>query len=76
MKPVSIAELESAINRARASQPATGHEAALSADVSRLADVYGELIFRGHRVFDADSLPPPVRDILQRWLDADRSRAA
>ena len=78
MTPTTISELEQAINRARQSQPADGQQAALSADVARLAEIYGQLIFRGHKVFDADSLDPPERDALRRWLNggSDQGRAA
>lgn len=71
MTPVRIRELEDAINRARGEQPASGAEARLSDDVSRLAGIYGELIFRGHSAFDADSLDPGTRAALMRWWRPD-----
>jgi hypothetical protein len=74
MTPITISELEQAINSARQAQPAEGQEAALSADVAVLADIYGQLIFRGHKAFDADSLAPDERDTLLRWRDAAESQ--
>jgi hypothetical protein len=67
MTPITISELEQAINAARQAQPAEGQESALSADVAILADIYGQLIYRGHRAFDADSLEPDEREALLRW---------
>lgn len=67
MTPIRIRELEAALNRARRLQPATGPEARLSDDVGRMAGVYGELIYRGHTVFDADSLDAQTRDAVMRW---------
>ncbi|MEI7446932.1 MAG: DUF3717 domain-containing protein, partial [Burkholderiales bacterium] len=42
---VTVAELEAAINRARAAQPASGAEASLTLEVSTLASLYGRLIW-------------------------------
>ncbi|MEZ5652674.1 MAG: DUF3717 domain-containing protein [Burkholderiaceae bacterium] len=67
MTPIRIRELEIAINRARGHEPASGTEARLSSDVSTLAAIYGELIYRRHSAFDADSLPPAEREALMRW---------
>ncbi len=68
MRTVTIIELEQAINKARQAQPAEGIESTLPRDVARLADVYGELIFSGHKAFDLDSLTPPSKESLIRWL--------
>lgn len=76
MEIITINALEQAINRARHSEPATGHESALSSDVSLLADLYGELIFRGHKAFQADSVSDTHRQVLSRWLVAGEPRAA
>ena len=67
MTPIRIRELEDAINRARSAEPASGSEARLSDDVGRMATVYGELIYRGHTAFDADSLDDATRQALLRW---------
>ena len=67
MTPIRIRELEAAINRARDQVPATGAEAALSEDVGLMAAIYGELIYRGHSAFDADSLDETTRNALMRW---------
>jgi len=76
MDTVTITDLELAINRARQGEPAAGTEAALSADVSLLADLYGELIFRGHRAFKADSVSQAHQAALQRWVVTSAPKAA
>lgn len=73
MRPVSIGELETAINAARASEPAQGKECTLSREVALLAEIYGILIFRHHQNFDGDGLDEPVRTVLRRWLNASGS---
>ena len=65
---ITITQLELAINQARASQPASGSESALSGDVSRLAALYGRLIFHGQAHLDADALEEQLRAALLRWL--------
>jgi len=64
---MTITELETAINNARKSEPSDGRESALSKDVSLMASVYGELIFRGHKAFDLDSLPERTRIVIKTW---------
>ena len=76
MDIVSITDLELAINRARQGEPAAGRDAALSSDVSLLADLYGELIFRGHRAFKADTVSTAHQEALQRWLLSSAPKAA
>ncbi len=76
MTPISIAQLEHAINAARSCAPSVGHEASLSDDVATLAGIYGELIFRQHKNFDADSLPAESRDLVLRWVAQSEGRAA
>ena len=76
MTPITINELERAINCARAAQPTDGGRAALSAELALLAGIYGQLIYRGHKAFDADSLAPNEQAALQRWLAAEPGRAA
>ena len=65
---ISISDLEQSINRARAAQPASGSESALSAEVSVLADLYGRLIFRGQASLDPDLLSATQKAALLRWL--------
>lgn len=72
MNPISISDLEQAINSARSAEPASGSEAALSGDVAVLADIYGQLIYRGHKMFDADSLDADERETVLRWLKVAR----
>ncbi len=76
MDVVTINDLEQAINRARQSAPASGSESALSADVSLLADLYGELIFRGHKAFRANTVSDEHQAALSRWVANDSARAA
>ncbi|MFK7962970.1 MAG: DUF3717 domain-containing protein [Burkholderiaceae bacterium] len=76
MDIISITDLELAINRARQTEPSVGHEAALSSDVSLLADLYGELIFRGHRAFKADSVTLDHQKALARWVVDSAPKAA
>lgn len=76
MTPISISQLEQAINAARSAGPSKGHEAALTDDVAMLADIYGELIFRQHKNFDADSLSAEIRDVVLHWVALAQGRAA
>lgn len=76
MTPISITQLELAINAARYAAPSMGQESALSDDVAILADIYGELIYRGHKNFDADSLPVKARDVVLQWIAQSEGRAA
>ncbi len=70
--PLTIAQLEQAINRARSREPATGSEYSLSSDVSLLGTLYGRLIFRNRFEFDPETLSAEERDALSRWLPEDR----
>jgi len=76
MTPISITQLEQAINAARNVAPSVGQAAALSEDVAILADIYGELIFRQHKNFDADSLPEKERNVVLQWVAQSEGRAA
>lgn len=69
---ITITQLEQAINTARGSQPASGSESALSAEVSLLASLYGKLIFRGQSHLDIDELAEAQRAALLRWLAPSR----
>jgi hypothetical protein len=68
VRRVTIAELETTINRARAAQPATGVEAALSLEVSTLAALYGRLIWEHREAVDEHELTDAQRVALQLWL--------
>ncbi|MEZ5741986.1 MAG: DUF3717 domain-containing protein [Burkholderiaceae bacterium] len=68
MTPVNIRDLEQAINLARQRLPASGAESRLSDEVSQMAEIYGLLIYRGHTVFDMQSLDEPVRRTVELWL--------
>ena len=65
---VTVAELESAINRARAAQPASGTEASLTLEVSTLAALYGRLIWERRDAVDDDTLSDAERVALRLWL--------
>ncbi|MFT4103830.1 MAG: DUF3717 domain-containing protein [Burkholderiaceae bacterium] len=68
MESIRIAQLEAAINRARAAQPAVGAESALSADVAVLAGIYGRMIHHRLDQLSIDELDEPERRVAERWL--------
>lgn len=65
---IAIAELEAAINRARAAQPASGPESALTLEVATLAALYGRLIWAHEDSVDVDALSDAERVALRLWL--------
>ena len=65
---VSIAELEAAINRARAAQPASGAESSLTLEVATLGALYGRLIWERLDGVDVDALTDAERVALGLWL--------
>ncbi len=65
---VSIGELEAAINRARAAQPAAGPESSLTLEVATLAALYGRLIWERRDVVEVDALSDAERVALRLWL--------
>ena len=65
---IAIAELEAAINRARATQPASGPESALTLEVATLAALYGRLIWTREDSVDIESLSDAERVALRLWL--------
>lgn len=71
MSTITIAQLERAINRARAVEPSQGTEAALSRDVGVLAGVYGRMIYFRAEALDWNALEERERAVLVRWLHDD-----
>jgi hypothetical protein len=65
---ISIAELEAAINRARAAQPASGAESSLTLEVATLGALYGRLIWERLDAVDVDALTDAERVALGLWL--------
>lgn len=65
---ISIAELEAAINRARAAQPASGAESSLTLEVATLGALYGRLIWERLDGVDVDALTDAERVALGLWL--------
>ncbi|MFK7966778.1 MAG: DUF3717 domain-containing protein [Burkholderiaceae bacterium] len=65
---ISIQMLEEAINMARRECPTPAADHCLSADIKALAEIYGLLIFQGHSAFDAATLEPGTKDVLEHWL--------
>ncbi|HYF60853.1 MAG TPA: DUF3717 domain-containing protein [Burkholderiaceae bacterium] len=65
---IPIAEIEAAINRARAAQPASGPEAALTREVATLAALYGQMIWERRDAISPDELGDAERVALQLWL--------
>lgn len=72
---VTIAELEHAINRARAAQPAIGPESVLTLEVSTLAALYGRLIYQRQDAVDPASLSTAERVALRLWSPPATSRS-
>ena len=64
----SIQSLESAINRARQQQPAQEHGASLTPDVSKLAALYGWMIFKGLQEVSPDLLNADELEAVTRWI--------
>lgn len=64
----SIQSLESAINRARLQQPALEHGASLTPDVSKLAALYGWMIFKGLQEVSPDLLNADELEAVTRWI--------
>ena len=67
---VAITDLEAAINRARAAQPASGPESALTREVALLAGLYGRMIWERLDSVAFDSLSTPEQLALQSWFVA------
>ncbi len=70
---ISIGDLESAINRARAAQPARGAEGSLTREVATLGGLYGRLIWERAEGIDVASLSDAQRVALELWLPAGRA---
>jgi hypothetical protein len=66
--PFTIQALESAINRARQTNPAEGAEARLSPEVAKLAALYGWMIYEGRQELSPDLLNADEMEILARWM--------
>ena len=56
MTTIAISQVEGAINRARARQPPSGAESALSLEVSTLAALYGRMIFERRERVERDAV--------------------
>ena len=67
---ISIGDLESAINRARAAQPASGAEGSLTREVAALGGLYGRLIWERADGIDVAVLSDAQRVALELWLPA------
>jgi hypothetical protein len=65
---LSIGDLETAINRARAAQPASGPESSLTLEVATLGALYGRLIWEHRDGVELASLSDAERIALQLWL--------
>jgi hypothetical protein len=63
-----IGDLEAAINRARAAQPASGPESTLTLEVATLGGLYGRLIWEHRDGVEIGSLTDGERVALQLWL--------
>lgn len=67
---LAIGDLEAAINRARAAQPASGPESALTLEVATLGALYGRLIWERRDSVDVSTLSDAERVALRLWLPA------
>jgi hypothetical protein len=67
---ITLAELEAAINRARAAQPASGAESSLTLEVATLGALYGRLIWERRDGVETDVLSDSERVALRLWLPA------
>lgn len=65
---VSITDLEAAINRARAAQPASGPESALTREVALLAALYGRMIWERRDSTEFNNLSTAEQLALQSWM--------
>ncbi|RPH46916.1 MAG: DUF3717 domain-containing protein [Burkholderiales bacterium] len=65
---ITVAELEAAINRARAAQPASGAESSLTLEVATLGALYGRLIWERREAVEIDALTDGERVALGLWL--------
>jgi hypothetical protein len=70
---IAIGDLEAAINRARAAQPASGPESALTLEVATLGALYGRLIWERRDGIDVSQLSDAERVALRLWLRAEAS---
>lgn len=73
---IAIGDIEAAINRARATQPATGTESTLSLEVGTLAALYGRLIWQHSEAVGVSELSDAERLALQLWLPPQAISAA
>ncbi|NCW18039.1 MAG: DUF3717 domain-containing protein [Betaproteobacteria bacterium] len=64
---IYLQHLESAINRARAANPASGADARLHADVAVLGAIYGQMIYLRLRSMALRALSPRELEVWQRW---------
>jgi hypothetical protein len=64
---LTLNALETAINRARAAEPARGPEASLGRDVAVLAGLYGRMIWARVESLTLDEISAAERAVLTRW---------
>jgi hypothetical protein len=70
---IAIGDLEAAINRARAAQPASGPESALTLEVATLGALYGRLIWERSDGVGVSELSDAERVALRLWLPSEAS---
>lgn len=64
---LTLNALETAINRARAAQPASGPESSLGRDVAVLAGLYGRMIWHRTERLALHEISDSERVVLSRW---------
>lgn len=72
--PISITQLEQAINYWRLRSPSTGEEARLCEQAAALATPYALLIFAGTRELHAGDLNDECRQAYAGWLEAEHPK--
>jgi len=68
--PITVTQLEAAINFWRQRVPATGEEARLCAEASALASPYAMMIFEGVKNIDAQALDQAAQAAYREARDA------
>lgn len=72
--PISLPELEQAINYWRVLSPSVGEEARLCPEAAALATPYALMIFTGQREIPPDKLSESARAAYESWRAAHDAR--
>lgn len=72
--PISLPELEQAINYWRDREPSQGEESRLCREAAALATPYALMIISHRRELSPDALEPDARAAYQAWRDSRTGR--